>query len=85
MEGPQEDVFQHVRECDVCQRNKGEMNHPVGLLQPLPILEGKWECISMDFITGLPMVQGKNCIFVVVDRLTKYAHFFAISAHYTAA
>ena len=31
------------------------------------------------------MVQGKDCIFVVVDRLTKYTHFFAISAHYTAA
>ena len=39
----------------------------------------------MDFSTGLPMVQGKDCIFVVVDRLMKYAHFFAISAHYTAA
>ena len=39
----------------------------------------------MDFITGLPMVQGKDYIFVVVDRLTKYAHFFAIPAHYTAA
>eukprot|EP00253_Pinus_taeda_P009680 PITA_09680 len=39
----------------------------------------------MDFITGLPMVQGKDCIFVVVDRLTKYAHIFAISAHYTIA
>ena len=38
----------------------------------------------MDFITGLPMVQGKDCIFVVVDRLMKYAHFFTISAHYTA-
>ena len=39
----------------------------------------------MDFITGLPTMQGKDCIFIVVDRLTKYAHFFAISAHYTAA
>eukprot|EP00253_Pinus_taeda_P033449 PITA_33449 len=61
------------------------MSHPAGLLQPLPIPEGKRECISMDFITGLPVVQGKDCIFVVVDRLTKYAHFFAISAHYTTA
>eukprot|EP00253_Pinus_taeda_P034192 PITA_34192 len=61
------------------------MSHPAGLLQPLPILEGKWECISMDFITGLPMVQGKDCIFVFIDRLTKYTHFFAISSHYTAA
>ena len=80
-----EDVLQHIRECDVFQMNKGEMSHPAGLLQPLPIPEGKWECVSMDFITGLPMVQGKDCIFVVVDRLTKYSHFFAISAHYTAA
>ena len=39
----------------------------------------------MDFITGLPAVQGKHCIFVVIDRLTKYAHFFAISTRYTAA
>lgn len=39
----------------------------------------------MDFITGLPMAQGKACIFFVVDQLTKYAHFFAISAQYTAS
>eukprot|EP00253_Pinus_taeda_P014747 PITA_14747 len=82
--GLKEDVLQHIRECDVCQRNKGEMGHLVGLLQPLPIPEVKWESISMDFITRLPMVQGKDCI-VVVDRLTKYTHFFAISAHYTTA
>ena len=83
--GLKEDVLQHIRECEVCQRNKGEMSHPASLLQPLPIPEGKWESISMDFITGLPMVQGKDCIFAVIDWLTKYAHFFAISAHYTAA
>ena len=39
----------------------------------------------MDFITGLPVVQGKDCIFIVIDRLMKYAHFFAISTHYTVA
>ena len=78
-------MLQHIRECKVFLRNKGEMNHPVGLLQPLPIPEGKWERILMDFVTRLPMVQGKDCIFVIVDRLTKYTHFFAISTHYTAA
>eukprot|EP00253_Pinus_taeda_P006528 PITA_06528 len=60
------------------------MSHPTGLLQPLPIPKGKWESISMNFIIGLPKVQGKDCIFVV-DRLTKYTHLFAISAHYIAA
>jgi hypothetical protein len=63
-----------------CQQNKSELTHPAGLLQPLPIPEQKWESISMDFITGLPKVQGKDCIYVVVDRLTKFAHFFAISS-----
>jgi hypothetical protein len=50
----------------------------------LPIPEQKWESISMDFITGLPNVQGRDCIYVVVDRLTKFAHFFAISSEYKA-
>ena len=39
----------------------------------------------MDFITGLPKVNGKDWIFVVVDRLTKYAHFFAIPSDLQAA
>ena len=83
--GLKKDVLRHVRECTICQQNKGEHTHPAGLLQPLPILDGKWESISMDFITGLPTVQGKDCIFVVVDRIRKYSHFFAISAHYTTS
>jgi hypothetical protein len=73
-----EDVMHHIRECSTCQENKEEHTHPTGLLQPLPIPEHKWESISMDFITGFPKVQGKDCIFVVVDRLTKFAHFFSI-------
>ena len=60
-------------------------NSNIGLQQPLPIPNQKWESISMDFITGLPKVQEKDCIFVVVDRLTKYAHFMAISTHHKAS
>jgi hypothetical protein len=47
-------------------------------------LEQKWESISTDFITGFPRVQGRDCIFVVVDRVTKFAHFFAIPTDYKA-
>ena len=39
----------------------------------------------MDFITGLPKVQGRDCLYVVVDRLTKFAHFFSISSDYFTA
>jgi hypothetical protein len=74
--GLKEDVMKHVKECTTCQENKDEHTHPAGLLQPLPIPEHKWESISMDFITGFPRAQGKYCIFVVVDRLMKFAHFF---------
>jgi hypothetical protein len=83
--GLKEDDMHHIRECIICQHNKYEHTHPTGLLQPLLILEPKWESISMDFITGLPNAQGKDCIFVVVDHLTKFAHFFAISMNYSAS
>jgi hypothetical protein len=52
--GLKEDVMNHVKECTTFQENKDEHTHPTGLLQPLPILEHKWESISMVFITGLP-------------------------------
>ena len=77
--------MQHVRECSICQQNKIENTHPARLLQPLPIPEQKWESISMDFITGLPKVQGRDCLYVVVDRLTKFAHFFSIPSDYSVA
>jgi hypothetical protein len=75
--------MRHVSECVTCQQNKSEYALPVGLLHPLPIPEHKWESISMDFITGLSKVQGKDCIYVVVNRLTKFAHFYAIPTEYS--
>jgi hypothetical protein len=67
-----QDVMRHISECVTCQQNKSEHVLPAGLLQLLPIPEHKWESISMDFITGLPKVQGKDRIYIVVDRLTNF-------------
>jgi hypothetical protein len=78
------DVLQHVRECMTCQQHKSKHTHPTGLLQPLLIPKEKWESVSMGFITGLPEVHGRDCIYVVVDRLTESAHFFTISSEYKA-
>jgi hypothetical protein len=80
-----EDVLKHIKECMVCQQSKNEKNFLLGLLQLLPIPKQKWESVSMDFITWLPKVQGKDCIYVVVDRLTNYAHLFPITYYFKAS
>jgi transposase InsO family protein len=50
-------------------------HRPFGLLQPLPILDGPWKSISIDFITDLPLSKGFDAILTVVDRFTKMTHF----------
>ncbi|WVZ88945.1 hypothetical protein U9M48_035412 [Paspalum notatum var. saurae] len=72
--------------CDTCQRVKAEHQRPAGLLQLLKVPEWKWEEITMDFIVGLPRTQkGYNSIWVVVDRLTKVAHFIPVNTTYSGA
>ena len=73
------EVAAYVARCDTCCRIKAIHLRPAGLLQPLSIPEWKWEEISMDFITGLPTTQkGNDSIWVIVDRLSKVAHFIPV-------
>jgi hypothetical protein len=74
------EIAKFVSECHTCQRVKVEHQSPAGLMQPLDIPEWKWEKIGMDFITGLPLTpKKKDMIWVIVDRLTKSAHFLAVN------
>ncbi|TQD92478.1 hypothetical protein C1H46_022039 [Malus baccata] len=83
--GMKRNIKEWVAECRTCQQNKYETISPPGLLQPLPLPQQIWTDISMDFICGLPNCKGKSVILVVVDKLSKYAHFIALGHPYTAA
>ena len=74
--GMRSDAAKYVQRCGTCQRVKGQHIKPAGLLQPLPIPEGRWDSVSMDFIVQLPPTKlGHDAILVFVDRLTKMVHF----------
>jgi hypothetical protein len=77
------EIAKYVSECDTCQRVKASHLRTSGTLQPLPIPYWKWEDISMDFIVGLPNTsQRYDSIWVIVDRLTKTAHFLPVHTTY---
>jgi hypothetical protein len=77
------ETARYVSECDTCQKVKADYMKPGGLLQPLSIPNCKWDKISMDFIVGLPLTAQKfDLIWVIVDRLTKYAHFIPVNTSY---
>ncbi|XP_074267064.1 uncharacterized protein LOC141590366 [Silene latifolia] len=80
------EVAEFVARCLVCQRVKGEHKRPQGKVQSLDVPEWKWESIAMDFIVGLPKTQrGNNMIWVIVDRLTKLAHFIPMKDTWSKA
>ena len=74
-------VADYLAKCLECQQVKAEHRHPTRLLQPLPILEWKWETISMDFITRLPKSTKKNdAIMVMLEKLSKTADFIHVKS-----
>jgi transposase InsO family protein len=75
---------EYVKSYDTCARSKAPKHCPFGLLQSLSIPSRPWGSIAMDFITDLLTIRAKNSILVVVDRLTKMAHFTPCSKSITA-
>nr|GEZ23009.1 retrotransposon protein, putative, Ty3-gypsy subclass [Tanacetum cinerariifolium] len=84
--GMKRDVATFVSRCLICQQVKIKHQRASGLFQPLDIPVWKWDEISMDFVIGLPRTQRRHdAIRVVVDRLTKSAHFLPIRKDYSVS
>ena len=78
------DISEFVTKCLVCQRVKVGHQVPSGLLQSIRIPKWKWDRISMNFVVGLPLTRRKHdSVWVVVDRLTKSAHFLPVRTDYS--
>ena len=77
-------VQDFVAQCTICQQAKAERVAYPGLLAPLPIPDHAWHTVTLDFIEGLPKSASYNCILVVVDKFSKYAHFVPLSHPFTA-
>ena len=78
--GMKKEIASFVSRCLTCQQVKAEHQKPAGKIHLLPIPVWKWEKITMDFVTGLPRTQRQHdAIWVIVDRLTKSAHFLPIN------
>src|SRR5579859_4893743 len=74
--GMHKDIRKHVKECDACQQTKASTQPPIGELQPMPIPSRPWQSVGMDYLMPIPKSKnGHNAILIVVDRLTKMAHF----------
>ncbi|KAK5775866.1 hypothetical protein PVK06_043820 [Gossypium arboreum] len=82
--GMKRDISDFVSRCSICQQVKAEHQVPSGLLQPITIPEWKWNRVTMDFVSGLPMsASKKDAIWVIVDRLTKSAHFVPVRTDFS--
>jgi hypothetical protein len=84
--GMKRKILEYIARCMECQKVKSKHRHPTRLLQLLPIPEWKWEVVTRDFITGFPRI-GKlhDSIMVLVDKLTKAAHFIPLKTTHKEA
>ena len=83
--GMSKDIRKHTKECDICQRTKNTTQPPSGELNPLPISSRPWQSVGIDYLMPIPESKnGNNAIIIVVDRLTKMAHFIPTQNTVTA-
>jgi len=73
--GQRKYIHRYVDHCDTYHRIKPIRHVPFGLLKPLELPHRPWDMISMDFITALPMSNGKEALWVIIDHLTKMGYF----------
>jgi hypothetical protein len=84
--GMSKDIRKHVQECNECQLTKPSTQSPAGILQPLSIPNRPWKSLGMDFLGPLPKsLKGNDMILVIIDRLTKMAHFIATKSTITSS
>ena len=82
--GMKREIAEYVSWCAICQQVKAERKKPFGLMQPLPVPQWKWENITMDFVYKLPRTRnGYDGVWVIVDQLTKLAHFIPVREKYS--
>ncbi|XP_070037066.1 uncharacterized protein [Nicotiana tomentosiformis] len=79
------DIVEYVASCQNCRQVKNEHQRPGGLLRQMVIPEWKWERITMDFVVELLRTLRKfDVVWVIVDRLTKLAHFISMVTTYSS-
>jgi len=82
--GVTRDVGKYVERCDLCQRMKNRTEKLAGKLKLSEVPKKPWSHLTVDFITKLPVVAGKDAVLVVCDRLSKMMHFVATTEETSA-
>ena len=83
-QGVKKDIAGYVSKCLTCHQVKAEHQVLSGLLNPIPVPQWKWDNITMDFVSSFPLTQMKHdSVWVIVDRLIKFAHFLPVQLDYS--